>query len=114
MKQKAKSVRIALASMKSMFIDPTAPKHDGVGDIDANLARHRYWLDKALAKGASFIGFPEFALNGWSRRPESALSLSAAPIKELERWAKRERVWLATGFLHGAECLQHNTNRSNS
>lgn len=92
-------VRIALVSMKSMFIDPGAPKHEGIGDVEANLARHRYWLDKALAREARFVGFPEFALNGWSRRPESALSLSSAPIRELERWAREEGIYLATGFV---------------
>lgn len=82
------SVRLALVSMK------TVP-----GDLDANLARHRLWLDRAMQRQPDFIGFPEFALTGWIYEPAQMLSLRAAALKQIDAWARDYEVHLATCFV---------------
>lgn len=79
----AANLKIALVSLRN-----------ALGDVDFNLARHRYWLDRALETGAKFIGFPEFGLTGWVEDPKQTLSLASRPVREVERWARKHRVYL--------------------
>jgi predicted amidohydrolase len=67
-----------------------------LGDPSFNLARHRFWLDRALKARARFIGFPEFSLTGWVEDAAQACSLDSAPVREIGRWARRHGVFIAT------------------
>jgi len=85
---KKKTMRVALASMKHI-----------PGQVDFNLEQHRKWLDRCLEREPDFVGFPEFSLTGWVYDPKQMLTLDSAPVKEVERWARRSRVFLATSFV---------------
>lgn len=80
-----KKLRVAVASMKH-----------SVGDVEANLCRHKVWLERALSEGADFVGFPEFSLTGWVYERSQALHLDSPAVKEIERWARKHRVFVAT------------------
>ncbi len=103
------SIRIALAAMKHEYMNPDAPAAEHRGDIEANLARHRFWLERALEREAHFVGFPEFSVTGWIERPEYALPLDGPVVREIESWARRARVFLATGFVERRGGRLHNT-----
>jgi len=80
-----KNLRVALVSMKHIL-----------GDVDFNLKHHRMWFERCLKHKPDFIGFPEFSLTGWVEKKEQALGLNSAPVKEIESWAKKRRVCVAT------------------
>jgi len=92
-----KSVPVALVSMKNVE-----------GDVAFNLERHAYWLERALETGARFVGFPEFSLTGWINDRRRALSLRSPAVREVERWARRRRVYLAVGFVEKCGARLHN------
>jgi N-carbamoylputrescine amidase len=57
-----------------------------LGDVAANLRKHRDWIDSARVEGADIVLFPELSLTGYSLRdhaPDVALAAGAAPIAEL-------------------------------
>jgi len=85
---KQHTFRVALVSMKHRD-----------GDVELNLAQHRRWLERALAKSPDFVGFPEFALTGWVYDPSQMLTLSSPEIKEVESWACEHGVHIATCFV---------------
>jgi predicted amidohydrolase len=77
------SLKVALVSLKT-----------SLGDIDANLQRHKYWLERGLGAAPTFIGFPEFGLTGWVEDPKQALALGSTPVREVERWARKHGVFI--------------------
>ena len=83
-----KAFRVALVSMKHL-----------PGDIDFNVAHHKYWLVKALGRQPQFIGFPEFSLTGWVYEPSQMLTLQSRVLKEVGSWARKHRVHIATCFV---------------
>jgi predicted amidohydrolase len=92
------SYRIALVSMKHV-----------AGDVAANLARHRYWLDRALVHNPDFVGFPEFSLTGWIYDRCQALSLRSAAVRDVEALARRHNICLATSLVERRGGRLHNT-----
>ena len=87
----AKSLKVAMVSLKNVL-----------GDVDANLRRHRHWLERGLEANARFIGFPEFGLTGWVEDTEQSLSLNSSAVREVEGWARKHRVYL--GFCFVEKC----------
>jgi predicted amidohydrolase len=81
----ANKLRVALVSLKNT-----------AGDVAANLTRHQMWLHRAIESRAKFIGFPEFALTGWVNDREQTLRLNSSPVRLVEAWARKHRVWIAT------------------
>jgi predicted amidohydrolase len=103
------SLRLALVAMKHDYLNPDAPSHEHRGDIEANLARHRRWIERALEHDPEFIGFPEFSVTGWVEKPEYALTLDGPVIREIESWARRHKLFLATGFVERRGGRLYNT-----
>ena len=91
-------MRIALISMKHVL-----------GDGQANLERHRFWLDQVLSEKPDVIGFPEFSLTGWTYEPEQALTMDAQALSTLQEWAAAAGVVLATGMVERADSRLYNT-----
>jgi predicted amidohydrolase len=57
-----------------------------LGDVAANLRKHKDWIDSARVEGADIVLFPELSLTGYSlreRSPDVSLAADAAPIAEL-------------------------------
>ena len=79
------------------------------GDVAFNLERHAFWLERALKQGARFIGFPEFSLTGWVNEREKALTLTSPPVREIENWARRHRVFIAACLVEKRGVRLHNT-----
>jgi len=98
MPHRADSLHAALVSMKHL-----------TGDVEANLDRHFYWLEKAVGAGARFIGFPELSLTGWVEAPRQAIALSHPALEALGRWAKTNRVYVATCLVERRGRRRHNT-----
>ena len=88
---------MALVSMKNIE-----------GDVAFNLERHRMWLERALDTGARFVGYPEFSLTGWVNERAQALALRSAPLREVEGWARRRRVFIAVGLVEKRGRFLHN------
>jgi predicted amidohydrolase len=57
-----------------------------LGDVAANLRKHKDWIGSARVEGADIVLFPELSLTGYGlrdRAPDVALPVDAAPIAEL-------------------------------
>ncbi|RPH45596.1 MAG: hypothetical protein EHM91_07565 [Planctomycetota bacterium] len=53
---------VNLKSIHSASGNPDANK----ANLQANLKRHLYFIDKLAAEGVEFIGFPELSINGYN------------------------------------------------
>ena len=93
-----KNLRVALVSMKHI-----------AGDIDFNLSQQKHWLELAMEKEPAFVGFPEFSLTGWVYDSVSMLSLNSSVFKEIESWAAKYRVHIATCFVEKQGERSYNT-----
>lgn len=61
-----------------------------LGDVGANLHKHRDWIERAHDAAADVLLFPELSLTGYSLRGgarDVAMSISSAPVHELARAA---------------------------
>lgn len=54
------------------------------GDVQANIERHRKFLDRAAAKGAEVVIFPELSLTGYEPRMAKELAMDAEDDGRLE------------------------------
>ncbi len=82
---KKTTLKLALISMKHRL-----------GDIAFNLERHHLWIKRAARTGASFVGFPEFSLTGWTYDRTQALPLDATPLQQIETWAREYELFIGT------------------
>jgi len=57
-------LKMALVNLKSLYSDG-ADADSNKANIQANLKRHLYFIDKLAAEGAEFVGFPELSINGY-------------------------------------------------
>jgi len=91
-------IKMALVNMKSVYSDtPDAPANRA--NLQANLKRHAYFIDKAAAGGAEFVGFPELSVNGYHFSPAmSWLSLDGPEVKVLRDKAIEKGVYVAAGI----------------
>src|SRR5262245_52147583 len=78
-----KSLKMALVNIKSQYSDsPNAASNKA--NIQANLKRHAYFIDKLATDGSEFIGFPELSINGYHFSKDMTwLSLDGPEVKSL-------------------------------
>src|SRR4051812_884999 len=75
------SLKMALVNIKSQYSDSPDAKSNKA-NIDANLQRHFYFIDRLAAEGVDFVGFPELSLNGYRfSKNMTWLSLDGPEIK---------------------------------
>ncbi len=91
-------LKMALVNLKCMTsagADPEANR----ANIQANLKRHAYFIDRLSAQGAEFIGFPELSVNGYAFSDTLAwLSLTGPEVKVLQEKAIEKGVYLSAGI----------------
>ena len=81
-------MKVALVSMKHI-----------PGDVDANLERQLFWLERARAAGARFVGFPEGSLTGWGKACTRPIALGSAALRTIAAYAHRHRIFIGTCFV---------------
>jgi len=72
-----------------------------VGRVGHNLARTRYWIQRAIEKNAELVCFPEMNLTGYSNQVEiarHAIAARGAEIDTLTRLAVERNIALLVGF----------------
>lgn len=91
-------LKMALVNLKSVYSDgPNAESNKA--NIQANLKRHIYFIDRLAAEGAEFIGFPELSINGYHYSNNMTwLSLTGPEVKTLQDKAIEKRVYLSAGL----------------
>ncbi len=91
-------LRMALVSMKSQYSDsPDAAANRK--NIQVNLDRHFYFIEKAVAQGAEFVGFPELSINGYKFSANMTwLSLDGPEVQSLARKAAEKKIYVAAGI----------------
>ena len=91
-------LKMALVNLKcvtSAGSDPEANK----ANIQANLKRHLYFIDRCAAEGAEFIGFPELSINGYNfTQTTTWLSLTGPEVQVLQKAAVDKGVYIAAGL----------------
>jgi predicted amidohydrolase len=91
-------LKMALVAMKSQVSDsPDAAANKK--NIQMNLDRHLYFIDKAVAEGAEFVGFPELSVNGYHFSKDMTwLSLTGPEVQALAKKAAEKKVYVAAGI----------------
>jgi predicted amidohydrolase len=89
---------VALVSLKSLYTNgPDAAANRAA--LEVNLKRHLDFVDRAAAKGAAFVGFPEMSLSGYRFGPGVTwLSLEGPEVKALAAKASEKKVWIGAGI----------------
>jgi predicted amidohydrolase len=95
-------LRMALVCMKSLATDgPDAAANQK--NVQTNLDRHLYFIDRAAAQGAEFVGFPELSLNGYHFSSNMTwLSLAGPQVQALARKAVEKKLYVAAGIAEAA------------
>ena len=96
--QNSGHLKMALVNIKSHFSDgPDAPANHA--NIDANLKRHLYFIDKLAADGVDFVGFPELSINGYHiSKNMTWLSLEGPEVKALQKKAAQKGIYISVGM----------------
>jgi predicted amidohydrolase len=91
-------LRMALVSIKCVYSDgPNAAANKAA--IEANLRRHTYFIDRAVAQGAEFVGFPELSINGYRFSDRMTwLALDGPEVKALARKAAEKGIYISAGI----------------
>jgi predicted amidohydrolase len=91
-------LKMALVNIKSVYSDgPDAESNKA--NIQANLKRHFYFIDRQAADGAEFVGFPELSINGYHFSATMTwLSLDGPEVKALQEKALEKGVTVAAGI----------------
>src|SRR4051812_48933331 len=91
-------LRMALVNIKSLFSDGPDGKANQA-NIKANLDRHLYFIDRATAQGAQFVGFPELSVSGYRfSKNMTWLKLDGSEVGVLARKAKEKAVYVSAGI----------------
>jgi predicted amidohydrolase len=91
-------LRMALVNLKSVTSDG-ADVAANQKNIKANLDRHLYFIDKATAQGAEFVGFPELSINGYHFSKDMTwLSLSGPEAQVLAKKAIEKKIYVSAGM----------------
>ncbi|MGE0608856.1 MAG: carbon-nitrogen hydrolase family protein [Pirellulales bacterium] len=89
----ADTLRMALVNIKSLY------SADDPANLQKNLDRHLYFIDKAAAEGAEFIGFPEMSLSGYKcDKSMPFLKLDAPQVRALAAKAAEKQVYVSAGI----------------
>src|ERR1700704_4651186 len=75
-----------------------------LGDLDANLAKHLEYVDKAREAGASLLVFPELSLTGYylqdiTNQIGQSVSPPAPPLQKLLDASRKHEIDLSVGFI---------------
>lgn len=90
-----RTLRMALVNIRTRPSDGP----DGRAILQDNLRRHVAFIDKAVAQGAEFVGFPELSLNGYRFGKDMIwLSLDGPELRALGDVAKKHGLWLSAGL----------------
>jgi predicted amidohydrolase len=100
--RKADRLRMALVNLKSVFSDgPDAAANQK--NLKINLDRHLFFIDKAAALGAEFVGFPELSLNGYRFSKDMTwLRLDGPEVQALAKKAVEKKVYVSAGIAEQA------------
>lgn len=91
-------LRMALVNLRCVYTDTPDAKVNKA-NLDANLERHLYFIDKAAARGAEFVGFPELSLNGYRFSKHTTwLKLDGPEVAALAKKAKEKGVYVSAGL----------------
>ncbi|HEX7897565.1 MAG TPA: carbon-nitrogen hydrolase family protein [Planctomycetota bacterium] len=91
-------LRMALVSMKCLLSDLAEPAQNRK-NIEANLERHRVYIDQAAAQGAEFVGFPELSINGYRFSPNMTwLSLDGPEVRAVAAKAVEKKLYVSVGL----------------
>jgi|GEM_PF-2637236 len=91
-------LKMGLVNIKALYSDSPDPEANKA-NIQSNLDRHAYFIDKLSADGVEFIGFPECSINGyrWSGNM-TWLSLDGPELAQLKKKAIEKGVYVAAGM----------------
>lgn len=108
--KKAGKLRMALVNLKSVFTDG-ADAAANQKNLKTNLDRHLFFIDKAAAEGAEFVGFPELSINGYHFSKDMTwLSLTGPEVGTLAKKAVERKVYVSAGIAErDAQGKQWNT-----
>ena len=68
-------------------------------NIQANLQRHLYFIEKLAAEGVEFVGFPELSINGYNFSKTMAwLSRTGPEVQVLQKAAADKGVYVSAGL----------------
>jgi predicted amidohydrolase len=91
-------LRMGLVSMKSLY-SAGGDAERNRANIETNLQRHLYFIDKLAADGVEFIGFPELSINGYQfSETMTWLSATGPEVKLLQEKAVERGVYLSAGL----------------
>ena len=94
----AGTLKMALVAMKSQYSD-SADAAANKKSIQGNLERHFYFIDKAVAEGAEFVGFPELSINGYHFSKDMVwLSLTGPEVQALAKKAVEKKIYIGAGI----------------
>ncbi len=96
--QPAGHLKMALVNIKSRYSDGPDPTVNQA-NLQANLKRHFYFIDRLAADGAEFIGFPELSVNGYHfSKSMTWLKLDGLEVQALQKKAIEKRVYISVGI----------------
>jgi predicted amidohydrolase len=91
-------LKMALVNMKCLYSDG-ADATANQANIEANLKRHLYFIDRASLDGVEFVGFPELSINGYRfSKTMTWLSLTGPEVKRLAQKAIEKGIYVAAGI----------------
>src|SRR5438105_2961954 len=91
-------LKMGLVNLKCVFSDSTDAKSNQA-NLEANLKRHLYFIDRLAAEGVEFVGFPELSVNGYHfSRTMTWLSLDGPEIAALRKKAIEKGVYISVGI----------------
>jgi predicted amidohydrolase len=89
---------MGLVNLKALYSD-SANAETNLANLQANLKRHLYFIDRLAAEGVEFIGFPELSLNGYHfSKDMSWLRLDGPEVKALQQKATEKGVYVSAGL----------------
>ncbi len=92
------TLKMGLVNIRCLYSDgPNAESNKA--NIEANLKRHFYFIDRLAAEGAEFVGFPELSVNGYHfSKTMTWLSLEGPEVKALQQKAIDKGVYISVGL----------------
>ena len=96
--KKTDQLKMALVNIKSLYSHyPDAKLNQK--NIDANLARHFYFIDKLAGDGVDFVGFPELSINGYNfSKTMTWVKLDGPEVKALQKKAIEKGIYISVGI----------------
>src|SRR2546428_2856931 len=91
-------LKMALINLKCVTSDG-ADAEGNQANIQANLKRHLYFVDRVAKEGAEFVAFPELSINGYHfSNTMTWLRLDGPEVKMLRQKAVEKGVYISAGL----------------